>query len=238
MWRSTSCNAPKGCCCATSLTVSYTHLDVYKRQGEGGQSPMLSVASRPSEAEIEALDAALPAQPRHLAAVLTGNWTRAGWQGAAEPASWTHALAFADVAASVLGPTLDRRPVAYAPVSYTHPDVYKRQGEITDQLPGPSTGPRTGDEKLPGVVAAPASASGYWPRGIVCGALNFAPGDVVVVALPGSVLPGGFELGSRKTYGHLSDGMICAVDELGLGSDHSGILILPDACLLYTSRCV
>ena len=70
---------------------------------------------------------------------------------------------------------------------------------------------------------------GAWPRGIVCGALNFAPGDHVIVALPGSVLPGGFELGSRKTYGHVSDGMICAEDELGLGHDHAGIMVLGDA---------
>lgn len=63
-------------------------------------------------------------------------------------------------------------------------------------------------------------------RGIVCGALNFAIGDLVVVALPGTVLPGGFEISARKTYGHLSDGMICAEDELGLGEDHDGIMIL------------
>jgi phenylalanyl-tRNA synthetase beta chain len=64
-------------------------------------------------------------------------------------------------------------------------------------------------------------------RGIVCGATNFAVGDLVVVALPGTTLPGGFGIAARKTYGHVSDGMICALDELGLGEDHSGILVLP-----------
>lgn len=64
------------------------------------------------------------------------------------------------------------------------------------------------------------------PRGIVCGAHNFVAGDRVVVALPGAVLPGPFAIASRKTYGHVSDGMICSQRELGLGEDHDGIIVL------------
>jgi phenylalanyl-tRNA synthetase beta chain len=65
------------------------------------------------------------------------------------------------------------------------------------------------------------------PREIICGATNFAVGDLVVVALPGTTLPGGFNIAARKTYGRTSDGMICSAAELGLGADHSGILVLP-----------
>ena len=66
------------------------------------------------------------------------------------------------------------------------------------------------------------------PRGIVCGAHNFEPGDHVVVALPGAELPGGFQIAARKTYGHVSDGMICSQRELGLGDDHDGIIVLAE----------
>ena len=65
------------------------------------------------------------------------------------------------------------------------------------------------------------------PQGIVCGAHNFGPGDLVVVILPGGVLPGNFEISARKTYGHLSAGMICSSRELGIGEDHDGIIVLP-----------
>jgi phenylalanyl-tRNA synthetase beta chain len=64
-------------------------------------------------------------------------------------------------------------------------------------------------------------------RGVICGASNFAAGDKVALALPGSVLPGGFEIAARKTYGRVSEGMICAADELAVGEDHSGIIVLP-----------
>ncbi|HET9302277.1 MAG TPA: phenylalanine--tRNA ligase subunit beta [Propionibacteriaceae bacterium] len=75
-------------------------------------------------------------------------------------------------------------------------------------------------------------------RSVVCGAHNFEVGDVVVVALPGTVLPGRFAISARRTYGHVSDGMICSPKELGLGDDHTGILVLDEPDLTPGSDAV
>jgi phenylalanyl-tRNA synthetase beta chain len=77
------------------------------------------------------------------------------------------------------------------------------------------------------LVADPATLTG-----VICGAVNFKAGDRVVFATVGAILPGGFEITAATKYGRTSQGMICAVDELGIGEDHSGILILsPDTPL-------
>jgi phenylalanyl-tRNA synthetase beta chain len=66
------------------------------------------------------------------------------------------------------------------------------------------------------------------PRQIVCGAWNFGPGATVAVALPGAVLPGGLELERREVRGEVSDGMILAEDEVEVGPDHAGIMVLAE----------
>jgi phenylalanyl-tRNA synthetase beta chain len=77
------------------------------------------------------------------------------------------------------------------------------------------------------VSEAELSADPADVRGVICGATNFAAGDRIVFAQPGAVLPGGFEIGARKTYGRVSEGMICSARELAIGDDHTGILVLP-----------
>lgn len=72
----------------------------------------------------------------------------------------------------------------------------------------------------------PAADGGDAVHGIVCGASNFKVGDKVVVTLPGAVLPGPFPIAARKTYGHVSDGMMASGKELGLSDDHGGIIRL------------
>jgi phenylalanyl-tRNA synthetase beta chain len=67
------------------------------------------------------------------------------------------------------------------------------------------------------------------PYQIVCGAWNFGAGAKVAVALPGATLPNGVTLERRKLRGEVSEGMILAEDEVGLGTDHDGIMVLDEA---------
>jgi len=65
-------------------------------------------------------------------------------------------------------------------------------------------------------------------RFVICGATNFAVGDLIVAALPGAVLPNNFAIAARETYGKTSNGMICSARELGISDEHSGIIVLPN----------
>ena len=65
-------------------------------------------------------------------------------------------------------------------------------------------------------------------RYVICGATNFAVGDLIVAALPGAVLPGDFKIGARETYGKTSNGMICSARELGISDDHEGIMVFAE----------
>ncbi len=65
-------------------------------------------------------------------------------------------------------------------------------------------------------------------RYVICGATNFEVGDIIIAALPGAVLPGDFQIAARDTYGKTSNGMICSSRELGIGEDHSGIMVFSE----------
>ena len=65
-------------------------------------------------------------------------------------------------------------------------------------------------------------------RYVICGARNFKVNDLVVVALPGAVLPGDFKISARETYGKVSDGMICSAKEIGISDEHAGIIVLQE----------
>lgn len=106
-------------------------------------------------------------------------------------------------------------------------------GEVLEKIPEPQSNGKTINwcqvRVVPEGSTQILTQEGIDPsgvQGIVCGAHNFEVGDKVVVTLPGAVLPGDFRIAARKTYGHVSAGMIASVRELGIGEDHDGILVL------------
>ncbi|MDX6672763.1 MAG: phenylalanyl-tRNA synthetase beta chain, partial [Solirubrobacteraceae bacterium] len=76
------------------------------------------------------------------------------------------------------------------------------------------------------VVCTVDLGDGGDPAQIVCGAPNVAAGQVVAVARPGAVMPDGTRLEAAKLRGVESQGMILAEDELAIGTDHDGIIVL------------
>jgi phenylalanyl-tRNA synthetase beta chain len=91
-------------------------------------------------------------------------------------------------------------------------------GEVLERKPHPNA------ERLSVCQVDIGPAGGV--KTIVCGAQNYQVGDRIPVALPGAILPGNFAIKQSKIRGELSDGMMCSGKELGIGDDHSGLLIL------------
>jgi phenylalanyl-tRNA synthetase beta chain len=141
------------------------------------------------------------------------------------PLSWLRE--YVDLPAEVSGRELAERLI---PIGFEVETVHESGAGLTGPLPVGHVleiEELTGFKKPIRYCQVQVGAEPSEVRGIVCGARNFAVGDKVVVALPGAVLPGDFKIAARKTYDHVSDGMICSARELGLGEDHAGIIVLP-----------
>ncbi|MFC4224894.1 phenylalanine--tRNA ligase subunit beta [Lysinibacter cavernae] len=148
------------------------------------------------------------------------------------PLSWL--AEYVDLPADV---TPEQLHAALVSVGFEEEDIHRSGvtgpvvvGQVLERTPEPQSNGKTINWCQ--VRVAPegqqAADGGEDVRGIVCGAHNFEPGDKVVVTLPGAVLPGDFAIAARKTYGHVSDGMIASTKELGLGDESDGILVLSE----------
>lgn len=127
----------------------------------------------------------------------------------------------ADIAADLVRVGLEEEALHGAEV--TGPLVV---GRVLTREPEPQKNGKTINWCSLDVGAANGTGERQW---VVCGAHNFDVGDLVVVILPGGTLPtpkGPLTVSARKTYGHISAGMICSERELGLGDDHTGIIVL------------
>lgn len=105
-------------------------------------------------------------------------------------------------------------------------DVYKVGGTV----PGVITAKVLRTERHPDAAKVHrvfVDAGDGVERHVWCGAFNMQPGDVLPLATPGTVMPDGRAIEPKPILGISSDGMLCSARELGMGDDHSGILILP-----------
>jgi phenylalanyl-tRNA synthetase beta chain len=146
------------------------------------------------------------------------------------PLSWLRE--YVDLAADA---TPEDVLAALVTVGFEEEDVHRFEitgpvvvGQVLSLEPEPQSNGKTINWCQVDVGPSSGSETEHDVRGIVCGAHNFVVGDKVVVTLPGAVLPGPFPIAARKTYGHVSDGMIASARELGLGDEHNGIVVLSD----------
>ena len=119
----------------------------------------------------------------------------------------------------VLAHTLTMLGLEIEAIEYLGEDISGiKTGKILSMEPHPDA------DKL---VVCKTDVGDAEPLQIVCGAKNMKAGDIVPTALIGAKLPGGFEIARRKMRGIESQGMMCSARELGLGEDHTGLMILP-----------
>jgi phenylalanyl-tRNA synthetase beta chain len=105
-------------------------LDDHQDPGGVAEPPRPGVEQRPSDAELAAIEALLPAQPHHLAAVLTGARESRGWWGPGREATWADAIEIAASVASMLGVDVVARPATDAPFHPGRTAALVADGEV------------------------------------------------------------------------------------------------------------